>query len=414
MFAEPTDPTVLVDKARNTFLSSGGRDNIHIDLPPDLPRVMADRRRIVQVLSNLLTNAARHSPEPSPIRISAEQRGIHTEFSVADDGEGIAAEDLKSLFRKFSGPGPKDGGGEFGDTGLGLAISKGIIAAHGGRIWAESDGPGKGAKFSFTIPIIEESAYVAPPEPAPIPASPAPARRGRIRVLVVDDDPQALRHVRDSLTAEGFTPVVTVDPNTVGRLIEEERPHVVLLDLVLPGMDGIELLEGLPALREVPVIFLSAYGRDQIVARALEAGADDYIVKPFSPMELVARIRSVLRRRMATATSEPPQPYLQGDLTISYAERRVFLAGRPVSLTDTEYRMLLELSVNAGRVLSHAELLQQVWGPGHSGRPGAVRTVVKNLRRKLGDDANDPTYIFSEPRAGYRMQKGEPDRDDRA
>lgn len=131
-------------------------------------------------------------------------------------------------------------------------------------------------------------------------------------------------------------------------------------------------------------------------------------------LDLLGRELSGPTSRPEECSAEPPQPYVLGDLTINYAERRVLLAGRPVALTDTEYRTLLELSVNAGRVLSHTELLQQVWGPGHSGRPGAVRTVVKNLRRKLGDDANDPTYIFSEPRAGYRMQKGEPDSDDRA
>ena len=155
------------------------------------------------------------------------------------------------------------------------------------------------------------------------------------------------------------------------------------------------------------MIFLSAYGRDQIVARALEAGADDYVVKPFSPTELVARIQAVLRRRTATEWAEPSEPYALGELTVNYAERRVSLAGRPVRLTDIEYRLLCELAANAGRVLSHDQLLQRVWGLTNSGGSGPVRTVVKNLRRKLGDDADNPTYIFNEPRVGYRMAKGE-------
>ena len=401
---EPVDAAVLVDQARSTFLSGGGRNNLRIDLPQDLPRVMADRRRIVQVVGNLLSNAAKHSPATSAIRVTAAQRGVHVEVCVGDDGVGIPAERLPHLFRKFS---RREDGGEPADSGLGLAICKGIVEAHGGRIWAESDGPGMGARFTFTLPAVGAAGYAVPVEAAQPSSEPGRVGRNRIRVLAVDDDPQTLRYLRDALTEAGYAPVTTGDPDAVGRIMEEERPHLALLDLMLPGIDGIELMESVPELSDVPVIFLSAYGRDQIVARALEAGADDYIVKPFSPTELVARIQTVMRRRAASESAEPSEPYAAGGLTVNYAERRVYLAGRPVQLTDIEYRMLFELSVNAGRVMTHAELLERVWGPAHSGRTGAVRTVVKNLRRKLGDDADNPAYIFNEPRVGYRMPKGE-------
>ena len=404
---EPADSAVLVDQARNTFLSGGGRTNIQIDLPPDLPRVMADRRRIAQVLGNLLTNAARHSPEPSAIRVAAEHRGLHVEFSVADDGVGISADRMPYLFRKFSRPGEEAGGSGIVDSGLGLAISKGIVEAHGGRIWAESEGPGLGARFAFTLPEVEEAGYVGQAESSRTLARSGRGGRNRVRILAVDDDPQTLRYVRDALSGAGYAPIVTGDPKEVDRLMEEERPHLVLLDLMLPGTDGIELMENVPGLSDVPVIFLSAYGRDQVVARALEAGADDYIVKPFSPTELVARIQTVMRRRTPNQSEEPSEPYVRGDLTVNYAERRVYLAGRPVQMTDIEYRLLFELSVNAGRVMNHTELLRRVWGPGHSGNSGPVRTTIKNLRRKLGDDADNPTYIFNEPRLGYRMERGE-------
>ena len=407
VFPQPADVIALVDQARNTFVSGGGRNAVHVDLQPDLPRATADRQRIAQVLDNLLSNAARHSPDSSAIRVSAVQSGVHVEVCVADDGAGISAERLPGLFRKASLRDGGDGGGGLAGSGIGLAICRGIVEAHGGRIWAESEGPGLGSRFTFTLPAVEESGYAAPAEAA----QPSPRRgrsgRGRVRVLAVDDDPQTLRYVRGALSEAGYEPIVTGDPDEVGRLMEETRPHLVVLDLMLPGTDGIELMESVPGLSDVPVIFLSAYGGDQIVARALEKGADDYIVKPFSPTELVARIQAVLRRWTASASAAPPEPYALRELTVDYAARRVTLAGLPVQLTDTEYRMLFELSVNAGRVLTHAELLQRVWGPANSGRTGAVRSVIKNLRRHLGDDAENPAYILNEPRVGYRMPKGE-------
>ena len=253
---EPVAAAVLVDEARNRFQSGGGRSNLVIDLPPDLPRVMADRRRIVQVLNNLLSNAARHSNELSPIRVAAAPDGVHVAFSVADDGVGVPAERLPHLFKKFSRLEGEERGREIGGSGLGLAISKGIVEAHGGRIRAESDGPGLGSRFTFTVPAVEE---------AVTPASPPSRRRKaktreRPRILCVDDDPQTLRHVRDALTRAGYTPVVTGDPEEVSRLMVEEAPRLVLLDLMLPGSDGMELMKEIREVSDVPVIFLSVNG----------------------------------------------------------------------------------------------------------------------------------------------------------
>jgi two-component system KDP operon response regulator KdpE len=217
---------------------------------------------------------------------------------------------------------------------------------------------------------------------------------------VVDDDPQTLRYVRDALEAAGYSPLVTGDPGKVSRLIKEKQPRLALLDLILPGTDGIELMERLPELADLPVIFISGYGRDETIARALEAGAADYIVKPFSPTELTARVRAALRRR-----DEPPEPFRLRELAIHYEERRVTVAGRPVQLTTTEYKLLRVLSVNAGRVMTYGSLLRQVWGREESGDIRPVRSFVKMLRRKLGDNAASPTYIFTERQVGYRMAR---------
>ena len=404
---EPAEVATLVDRARNTFLSGGGRNNLDLDLAPDLPLVMADRQRIVQVLSNLLSNAARHSLESSIIRVTAVQEDLHVAVTVADEGTGISAERLPHLFRKFSHADDEDRARETGGSGLGLAICKGIVEAHGGRIWAESDGPGLGARFTFTMPVAEDAeTSTAAQSPRLAARSRQKARDGK-RILVVDDDPQALRYIRNALSEAGFTPIVTPDPKEALLLTAEQRPHLVLLDLVLPDSNGIDLMKDILRMTDVPVLFVSGYGRDQVIAQAFEKGATDYIVKPFSPTELVARVRAALRRQAGPYRAELSEPYVLGDLTIDYVERRVTVASQPVQLTAAEYALLFELSVNGGRVLTHDQLLRGVWGLTNSGDVRVIRTLVMRLRRKLDDDASSPTYIFAEPRVGYRMPKGQ-------
>ncbi len=403
---QPVGVEELVEDARSTFVTARAGSDIRVELPSDLPSVMADRRRIVQVLLNLLSNAVRHSADDSAVRLSAVPSGVEVEIRVTDNGEGIAADQLPQLFNKLSRS-PGEPGRDAAESGLGLAICKGIVEAHGGRIRAESDGVGQGAQFSFTLPATEtHSAQESSAAPEAGAALERGARR-RTRILAVDDDPQTLLHVRDSLSRAGYEPILTGEPDAVGSLIAEHRPHLVLLDLMLPEVDGIELMELLPELRELPVIFISAYGGDRRVARALEHGAEDYIVKPFSPTELVARIQTVLRRWTMSVSAKPATPFSLAELTIDFAQRRASMAGEELKLTDLEYRTLAELAMHAGQARSHAELLRAVWGPGHVGRSAAVRTIVKQLRRKLGDDAGDPAYIINEPRYGYRMPQPE-------
>ncbi|MDE2882684.1 MAG: response regulator [Acidobacteriota bacterium] len=396
---EPAELAGLVDHARSTFLSGGGRHTLRIDLPENLPRVLVDRGRTVQVLNNLLANAARHSPESSPVRVTAALSGVHVAVSVSDEGRGVSPDRLPHLFRKQAGGGTGDAG--FRGNGLGLVICRGLVEAQGGRIWAESGGLGRGTRFTFTVPVAEEPGRGAA---AAVAGRSRPPRdpHGRTRVLVVDDDPQTLRYVRDALTEAGYAALVTGDPEELPDLLRNQQPSLVLLDVVLPGTDGIELMESVPELADLPVIFISVYGRDETVVRALDAGAADYIVKPFSPSELTARVRAALRVRAE------PEPFLIGELAIDYDARRVAVAGRLVELTATEYQLLRVLSMNAGRVLTFDSLLRQAWrGRRSADDPKLVRAVVKRLRRKLGDDATNPTYIRNERGVGYRMPKPE-------
>ena len=364
----------------------------------------ADRQRIVQVLGNLLSNAARNSPDSSPITITASHEHFYIVIAVADEGRGLLPEYLPRLFRKFSRTDGDAGAAIPEETGLSLAICKGIVEAHGGSIWAESEGVGLGSRFTFTIPAAQEVPGASANGTGRFPNRLRETTE-RARILVVDDDPRKRRHIKRAFADAGHETVAAGDLREVERLIEGERPAIILVDLALPGTDGIALMQRIPDITDAPVIFLSARTEDHTIARLLDAGAADYVVKPFSPVELVARTRAALRKRAAAGYTPPVVSYSLGDLNINYAQRRVTIAGRPVKLTETEYRLLVELSASAGRVLTHDYLLQRVWGFEYSGNPRLLQAFIKTLRGKLGDNARNPRYIFTEFRIGYFMPR---------
>ena len=393
----PTEVQTLVEQARNALLNSGGTHTVVVDLPEELPRVLADGPRIVQVLNNLLSNAARHSPGSSPIRVAAALDGLHVAVSVSDEGKGVSADQLRHLFRKHTDLRGENTNRSLRGTGLGLAICKGLVEAHGGRIQAESGGPGQGTRFTFTIPAAEETAHAA--DHARDRHTSRAGRNGEPPpVLVVDDDARMLRFVRDALAQAGYAPIVAGDHLELSSIIRTKRPCLVLLDLKFPRADGIELMESVPELADLPVIIISAYGRDETIAKALEKGAADYIVKPFSATELTARVRAALRRRAV------PDTFVLGELAVYYEERRVTVGGHPVKLTATEFELLRLLTENAGRVLTYDSLIRQLWNGPDSGDPNRIRTFIKQLRRKLGDD---PARILNVRGVGYRMPRPE-------
>ncbi len=411
--SEPADMADLVEEARRAFLRGGATNVIEADLPPGLFQVEVDRQRMRQVLNSLFAYASRHSPHMSTIRVSASVDDVYVSISVADESRDVSGERLRQLFRRFS---PVDGEDRYRQSageGLSLVVCRGIVEAHGGRIWAESIGPGLGTLFTFTVPSVEEAARGAAEDSGWLLDDTERTGGARTRILVLDDEPHILLHLRNTLREAGYASMVTDNPKEAHRLIETDRPHLVLLNPTLADpvseywTGEIELMDDIREFTDAPVIFMSGQASDEDIARAFDVGADDYILKPFSPTELVARIRAALRRQSAQEPTQAREPYLLGDLMIDYQEGRVTLAGRPVQLTSTEYKLLSDLSANAGRVLSHDQLLRRVWGPGYEGDTQPVRTFVKNLRRKLGDDPRNPAYIFTEPRVGYRMAKSE-------
>jgi two-component system KDP operon response regulator KdpE len=224
------------------------------------------------------------------------------------------------------------------------------------------------------------------------------------RVLVVDDEVEMQRALRTGLGYHGFDVRAVGSGEEAVRESAAWRPDVVLLDLGLPGMDGFQTLAALRPATRAAVIVVSVMPGEKDKVRALDAGADDYVVKPFGTEELVARIRAVLRRQADVTSGEPV--IHAGDLEVDLAHRAVSVGGKPVRLTPTEYELLRYLALHAGKPVTHTTLLRHVWGDYAVGDKYNTRYVVAQIRKKLGDDSSNPRYIINEPGVGYRLEAG--------
>jgi two-component system, OmpR family, KDP operon response regulator KdpE len=221
-----------------------------------------------------------------------------------------------------------------------------------------------------------------------------------LRVLVVDDERAIRRFVRAALTSQGHTVVEAETAQAGISAATTERPDLIILDLGLPDLDGIEVVRRLREWSTTPIIVLSVRSHEEDKIAALDAGADDYITKPFATGELAARMRVAVRH----APYHPPEPiFRSGELTVDLTRRVVLLAEREIDLTPVEYGLLKALVTHAGKVLTHGQLLAQVWGPGYQNQRHLLQVNVSNLRRKLEADPTRPRYITTEPGVGYRL-----------
>lgn len=221
------------------------------------------------------------------------------------------------------------------------------------------------------------------------------------RILVVDDEPQIRRSLQVNLEGKGYAVVTAESAEQAIQAIANRAPDVIVLDLLMPGMDGIELTRRIREHSTVPIIVLSAIGDERKKVEALELGADDYVTKPFNTEELVARIRSVLRRVAGAHSSQPV--WSSGALSVNFDRREVWLNREAVKLTPTEYDLLKYMIEHAGKVLTHRMLLTAVWGPAYSDQAQYLRVFVGQLRKKLEKDPARPRYILTDPGVGYRF-----------
>ena len=224
------------------------------------------------------------------------------------------------------------------------------------------------------------------------------------RILVVDDEPQIARVLRTGLKTHGYDVRVAADGVSALETYTDWRPDLVVTDLAMPNLDGLELCRRLRALSQLPIIVLSVRGEEKTKVEALDAGADDYVTKPFGMDELLARVRAQLRRAMVPAASESSSAVLEvGDFRIDLEARRVFVRGAEVHLTPKEYDLLVHFVRHAGKVLTHRTLLSAIWGGNYTEQGEYLRVFVGQLRKKIESNPSTPRYILTEPWVGYRF-----------
>jgi two-component system KDP operon response regulator KdpE len=223
-------------------------------------------------------------------------------------------------------------------------------------------------------------------------------------ILVVEDEPQMRRFIRASLGAHGYRVAEAITGAEASSLVASQNPTAILLDLGLPDVDGIALTRGLREWCVAPIVVVSARGREEDKVAALDAGADDYLTKPFGVGELLARLRVALRHADARRGDAAAASYAFGPLAIDVARREVTLSGAPVHLTPTEWSLLVLLARNAGKVLTHRRIIEEVWGPAYVAQTHSLRVHMSELRKKIEPDPTRPRLLANEPGVGYRLR----------
>jgi DNA-binding response OmpR family regulator len=226
-------------------------------------------------------------------------------------------------------------------------------------------------------------------------------------ILVVDDEPRYVRLMEANLLPEGYQVIKAYDGQKAVDIVAERQPDLVLLDVMMPGLDGFQACERIREFSNVPIIMVTAKGEEQDRVTGLDKGADDYVVKPFSATELLARVRAVLRRAQVSGSSFQQAIFEHGNLKIDFARAEVFKEDKMVFLSATEYRLLLQFAHNPGRILSSEDLLVNVWGPEYRDDKEILWVSISRLRQKLEDDPRNPKHIVTRSGMGYTMPPNE-------
>lgn len=399
--AEAIDPNDLINQAIERAAGSIGERNIQLDIPTDLPTTRVDPARSEEVIINLLDNAARYTPEDTPIQIRARPSDNWLQISVIDQGPGIPPEAQSKIFNKYERAGSQGEG-----TGLGLYISRKIVEAHGGRIWVESPLPGseQGTAFTFTLPLLPETHTWRSPDhieqESAILSREEQVATG-ITILVVEDDADVQALLHTILSQDGYQVEITADGPTALDIIQSDPPDLVLLDWMIPGMRGIQVCRAIRRWSNIPIIMVTSKTSQEDLITALDAGADDYVTKPFQSDELLARIRALIRRGDVWDFEKSEDQFRAEGLGIDHTARRVTLYGKPLELTPTEYTILVYLAQHRGQVITHDQLIDEIGDPAEKRSRHRLFVHISRLRDKIEDDPKNPHFIQTKWGIGY-------------
>ena len=375
-----------MDLVRQTVDTLDGREQV--DVAGETPVVEVDGGQVQRAIANLIENALKFSPPGASVHVRITATRKEAIVRVVDQGPGLDPAELERVFDPFyrHAEDPRSG------AGLGLAIARGFVEANEGRVVG---GVAAGARSDLCgRPAGRRDARSVG----------GPRTMSGQRILVVDDEPQILRALGTMLRGAGYDVDAAATGEAALAAAAARPPEAVILDLVLSDTSGIEVCRELRTWTDVPVIVLSAVGEEREKVAALDAGADDYVTKPFGVDELLARLRAALRRSKPTA--EPV--IVVGGLKIDVVERIVTRDGKRVKLSPHEFDLLRVLAQNEGKLLTHRMLLREVWGPAYQVEAHYIHVYVSHLRRKIEPDPSSPRYVLTEPGAGYRLV--DPDR----
>jgi two-component system response regulator VicR len=363
--------------------------SLELTLSSSLPEVRADPARLQQIVTNLLDNALKFTPPGGNVRLGAKKKDNSIVVEVRDTGRGISKEEQQSLFQ----PHQRLKGEASEGLGLGLALCKMLVELHGGKIWVKSS-VGRGSTFGFSLPLESlDRQTVEPKQPSKL-----------WKVLIIEDDEAIVNFVR--LAFKMRWPEADLISARLGEegldLVESEKPDLVILDLGLPDIDGFEVLKQIRLFSSVPIVILTVSSDEADMVRGLEWGADDYIVKPFRQLELLARLKAQLRSQV------PPDeeaPIICGPLRLDPSTFELTYGGKQISLTLIEGRIMRYLMQNVGRVITHSRLGEVIWGEDYPGAIDSLRVYIRHLREKLETDPSDPKLILTKVGIGYLLAK---------
>lgn len=402
----PTAIKPLIQQAiRNLGLRTTGYQ-FGFAIPDDLPMIEIDPQAGERVLRNILSSSIKRCPPETTIQIGAQLEADEVVISIDNAGLPIADQQLQHLFEPFFHLGMNNTNRALGN-GLELYVAQRFTLAHGGRLWSENRTQ-LGNTLHCAFPLkAHSSAPVTLPRPVLDGGSKAPlktrTRRSYVRVLLVEDDLQISQYLTAVLERARHQVVVARTGRQALEMAADKPPEIILLDLYLPDMDGLAVCAQLREILSVPIIMVTANSTRETTRRALDLGVDDYLTKPVDPDELLARIRAVLRRASGGIIGQNTPPIQIEELRIDGNLRQISIRGKAVKLTPTEFKLLHVLALNAGRVLSHSQILTAVWGPQYGQEKEYLWVHINRLRRKLEHDPANPHYILTEPSVGYYL-----------